>query len=527
MPKFTRNENYIPPILGKTFLLDLSTLVDDLVRTGGFREQYLKDELLSKYCDTTTTLPSMRRQAAIQKWLLAEDTNRTTNERIPFGEDFGWCHSDDIRAKARDIIKRVLGDISEVDYLSSGSHTNGASPRVRRSELAAILKHSGKAQGTEAALLQWRLGIESQMLRAQEVEAVLGSELFTVPKKSDIDRVACKEPEINLFLQRAVGHHIKSRLRKKPFFIDLYDQTRNQELARMALVEGLATVDLKSASDTISRALVYDLLPFEWWSYLDDIRSHYVTVDGKVVELEMFSSMGNGFTFELESLIFYALTRAVCWLSGVKGTISVFGDDIIAPSRIVPRLVKIFHWYGFTTNQEKTHYRGPFRESCGKHYHSSRDVTPFYIRGPIETKTDMIRVLNRLLIWDAFPYQWFCDPRVAKFHRKWSAHIPRELWGGQDPDDISSLVTGHSPRKRLIPKAKDLRKVGLKLMGLDYDRYRFLRWFTVAEGIPDSSPEIVPSKMVEHVTVDQPDWIARTSWMPYYLWGEPDADYPR
>jgi hypothetical protein len=362
--------------------------------------------------------------------------------------------------------------------------------------------------------------VPGTILEDQTTTSVMGSVLFTVPKSSTIDRVACKEPEINSFLQRAVGNHIAYRLRRHG--IDLSDQTRNQELARTAVRHNLATIDLSSASDSITRGLVYDLLPFEWVSYMDDIRCHYSSVDGETVELQMFSSMGNGFTFELETLIFYALTRAVCELSGVKGRISAYGDDIIAPSRIVPRLVRVFNWYGFTINQKKTHHQGHFRESCGLHVYKGIDVTPFYIRGPVVEMTDLIRLLNRLLEWSGRGWGFITDSSVSEFHRRWSKLVPEALWGGSDPDDITSLVTGHSPRSRFLPKAKDLRKEGLKLMGETYDAHRYVRWHTLRLADDSKELSVDVSRVGRGHIVPQPAWLNRTSWTPYLVFPEAD-----
>jgi hypothetical protein len=516
------NPNFLPESDGVAFVAELTALAESLAAEGSFKEKYLVSELLTKYCDTSTTPPSERRSRAIDKWLGTEKRNGLTNSRLQLGDtDFGWATSDDIIAKARSIISKVLGEVSMATALCVGNHTNGASPRIRRGPLAAIQKHSGKAQGTSSALLHWSRLSEGTVLEDQEVEVSEGSVLFTVPKKSDIDRVACKEPEINLFLQRGVGDHIRSRLRRSG--IDLNDQSRNQELARQAVELGLATIDLSSASDSISKQLVFELLPFEWWSYLDDIRCHSAFLpdhSGKNkemarIELEMFSSMGNGFTFELESLIFWALTRTVCWLSGVKGKVSVYGDDIIAPSRIVPRLIRVFHWFGFTVNPAKSAWTGGFRESCGKHYHNGRDVTPFYLRGPVKTKTDLIRVLNRLLEWDGREWGFIVTPCVLDFHHKWSNHIPRRLWGGQDPDDITSLVTGHRPRCRLLRRTKVLRDFRRPAEG--FEEAALLRWHSLRR--VSQELEIDASAEGRYYIGKQPPWTVSSTWTPWLLLG--------
>jgi hypothetical protein len=239
-------------------------------------------------------------------------------------------------------------------------------------------------------------------------------------------------------------------------------------------------------------------------------------VEGQVVDLEMFSSMGNGFTFELESLLFWAITRSVCKHSGIKGRVNVYGDDIIAPAVVVPRLKRVFDWFGFRLNQKKTFYRGPFRESCGKHYYNSMDVSPFYIRGPVRTKTDLIRLLNRLMEWDSRDVGFITDSSVYEFHRRWSNQVPRALWGGQDPDDISSLVTGHPPRSRLVRKVNDLL-----CSRPDLSSAAMLNWFTTREGTPDTNYlEINAREQGRFYTAKQPAFLVRTTWAPWLAFTE-------
>lgn len=101
---------------------------------------------------------------------------------------------------------------------------------------------------------------------------------------------------MNMYLQKGVGTFIRNRLRSVG--IDLNDQTRNQELARIGSIDGsLATLDLSSASDSVSDRLVWTLLPPKLYSYLDMIRSHYTLLDnGSLHRWNLFSTMGNGFT---------------------------------------------------------------------------------------------------------------------------------------------------------------------------------------------------------------------------------------
>lgn len=177
--------------------------------------------------------------------------------------------------------------------------------------------------------------------------------------------------------------------------VNLNDQSINQRRARFASMTGeLATIDLSMASDTLARELVTELLPCEWVDVLNDLRSRYTTwPNGDVVENQKFSSMGNGFTFELESLIFYALS------SSVSANVSVFGDDIICPTASFEDVKNVLEHAGFAINTSKSFSTGPFRESCGADMFCGVDCTPVYLRSLLRTTEDVVKFHNASRLW--------------------------------------------------------------------------------------------------------------------------------
>jgi len=102
------------------------------------------------------------------------------------------------------------------------------------------------------------------------------------------------------------------------------------------------------------------------------------------VRLEILSSMGNGYTFPLQTMIFCCAIRAVrryLCLGGYRAgsTWSVFGDDIIVPTFMYGRVIRLLELIGCTPNVNKSFAEGPFRESCGKDYFLGIDIRPVYI----------------------------------------------------------------------------------------------------------------------------------------------------
>lgn len=232
-----------------------------------------------------------------------------------------------------------------------------------------------------------------------------------VPKNAKIDRAICTEPQMNSMWQLALGDILADLLRKVG--IDIRDQGRNQHAAFHGSVMGtLATIDLSMASDTVSYMLVEHLLPGEWFDLICSFRSGRAALpDGSTISLEKISSMGNGFTFPLETLIFWALAQSVTelaaagWLPKVgdypdvrpaEKLVLAYGDDIVVPVEVALPLIDVLVELGFSVNTEKSFTRGPFRESCGTDYFLGTNVRPVFQSGNL-TAMDCFRLHNYFL----------------------------------------------------------------------------------------------------------------------------------
>lgn len=382
-----------------------------------FKRDYLAANLLRKFNDLPMEVD--RAAVAIGKFLESEEHCRTLNHyrgRDPFTADSESGNlSRTFEATiwlAKEKISRVLGTFSWDDAFSMFGFSGGASTRLTRKSGAPFYKYQGKPETTrDCALLSvcaiWATPLWRQQMQdhygldpCNWVTIVDGSRTTTVPKTSLTDRTICVEPCMNMYIQRGIGGVIRQKLRRVG--VDLNDQTINQRLALIGSRTGsLATIDLSSASDTISMSLVEALVPHDWFEALCRTRSSVTILPSGVKHrLEKISSMGNGFTFELESLIFWALSSAVIDLSGVKDRrCGIYGDDIIVHHEVAPRLIEVLAYCGFATNGDKTFINGPFRESCGKHYFYGADVTPFYVKERIEGPERLFWLLNSIRLW--------------------------------------------------------------------------------------------------------------------------------
>jgi len=420
---------------------------------------HLKAECFSKFVSSETDAPEIRRQRAIFKWMCAESNNQSTNERLlTVDPEYlllpGTTWSSFIN-KLQSIVISIIGEVPPDDAIFGG-FSSGASTSRMRAVGHPSYKFVGEAHVTPRALSHGISVIIDAPVWIRygniSISEVPGNLVFTVPKNAEIDRVAAKEPDLNMFMQRGIGSFIRSRLKRCG--IDLRDQSRNRLLAQHGSLTGdLCTLDLASASDSITTMLCLEVLPICWYTLLSDLRSPITNIDGYEHTNEMFSSMGNGFTFELESLLFYSIARTVAYFEGISGIISVYGDDIIAPTALATSLIDVLGFLGFSTNIEKSFVSGPFRESCGGHFINGLDITPFYVRRPITTLIDLIEVLNKI--------RWWCDkegehgilcPSLESIWTFGRDQVPTQLWGGRDYGSTSSLVTYGSGSHQLVPK---------------------------------------------------------------------------
>ena len=236
---------------------------------------------------------------------------------------------------------------------------------------------------------------------------VEGSRLTTVPKNEETERTIAIEPSGSMALQLCAGNYLRYVL--KSIGLDISSQQPlNRQLALAASVNNhLATIDLKSASDSISPELVRLLMPKKWYDYLMAVRSQVTELpNGETVELKMISTMGNGFTFPLMTLLLVSLIYGYrCTKGGPNlfmdwSSTAVYGDDIIIPVHEYDGFVVVLQQAGFVVNLDKSYSDGPFRESCGGDYFKGYNVSPFYVRD-LSTDSAIYTAINQVLDWSA------------------------------------------------------------------------------------------------------------------------------
>lgn len=399
--------------LGGPLTKDLARLIEEgrFVELVNYQFDYRTDTTLRDFVLARQVHALLQKQAwmdlgidtksvAEKKFWLMEERCAETNRRLGNNEvsPQSWraIHI------ARRAIQHILGKVPSLASLKfsfgPGATTSvkaaTASPRAKLSASLACSRESFPVVGDLLAqvplwVLHHSRQEEAEKAFSRDAEgsycfpldvdvAIHPGKLTYVPKDARSMRPIIVEPTLNGFVQKGVGLYLKSRL-LRCVGVDLTDQSRNQDLARVGSVNGrFATVDMSSASDTVSLSVVEKLLPQEWFDFLLSWTTGEVgTLDGPR-GLHKFSSMGNGFTFELESLLFYSLAKACTELLDLETDVSVFGDDVIIDSRAYTLFAEVLNDLGFIVNNEKSFESGPFRESCGADWLNGNSIRPFY-----------------------------------------------------------------------------------------------------------------------------------------------------
>lgn len=419
----------------------------DYTNADAFRRDYLMTEMFSKYPNWDLKID--RKMVALQKFADSESKCGETNTRLASSKAWPYGTAAVIHtacSKIANLLNPRGSEFSWDEACVGFDFGPGSTTRLRKTYADKYYKLSGTPDCTSnnlplanACLRYFSNWGRSVGINGYDVNVVVGNKIVTVPKNAKTDRVIAIEPCMNIFVQKGIGSMIRKRLKKVG--VDLDDQTKNQRLALAGSLDGsLATLDLSAASDSISLELVRMLLPPDWVAAIESCRSERgVLPDGRVITYRKVSSMGNGFTFELESLIFWALCSAVRSLRGESDRrMAIYGDDIIVPTSLVVDVVSILEFTGFQVNEKKTHVDGPFRESCGKHYFHGVDVTPIYIKDNVDSFPRYIWLCNQLKRW-SFNQTWGCDPALlpiyewirSKLGKYWSRpRIPDGLGDG-------------------------------------------------------------------------------------------------
>lgn len=320
------------------------------------------------------------------------------------------------RRMSRKILGSYLGEVERQIY-GSGFHPKHSSgslaTRERYNERFRFNVWTERLQHIfpywEDVHVSWREQLESIPTILSPTEET-PSRVISVPKTMKGPRVIAMEPVWNQYSQQGILHCMTDVLESWESYdshlfplweaVNWTYQDYNQLLAKIGSKSGkLATIDLSEASDRVSAQLVRDGLLGDH-SYLSQAifacRSERADVNGEIISLKKFASMGSALTFPMESLVFYTLIH-LAWertfgsctlpLSPVDG-VRVYGDDMVVPTSLVPALLSELETYGLKVNHKKSFWTGFFRESCGSDWYAGFAVNTVKVRHRLPTRGD-------------------------------------------------------------------------------------------------------------------------------------------
>jgi hypothetical protein len=310
--------------------------------------------------------------------------------------------------------------------------------------------------------------------------------LVLVPKSYKSLRSIMPNTTIGTYLSYGLGEMIRKRLKRVGYDLCVL-QEQHKRLARWGSmsVNGNVTADLSSASDSISSELLELLLPSEWFNILRTTRIGNVMLpDGTVVQSKTFCTMGIGYTFPLQTLVFLSLLKAINCLTTrdrrKRLHVSVYGDDLIYPRSIHETVLHVFSRLGFVVNEEKTFVDSHFRESCGGDYYRGVDVRPFQPQNDGNHAS--------LHVYEATLYKWFNG-----LLRRWTpteishtlheiltlfeqSHIGIKIIPAGYPDNGGIRVS--SPQLNDLEILKSFKHVRPKCVGHGIFRFVYLRFIS-------------------------------------------------
>lgn len=203
----------------------------------------------------------------------------------------------------------------------------------------------------------------------------------TVPKGIDKRRGISMEPTAKQFFQFALFRGFDRYFHLFPEMgINLEDQDTSRELCRRgSSTTEYSTIDLSSASDTVSWQLVQELLRDlpDLLTYVRLVRTKYVQIDGERLEMSKYAPMGSSLCFPFECIVFASIAEYACRIEGIPSNYRVYGDDIVIDSRAFSTCCDLLQEMHFQVNRDKSF--GPyshFLEACGMEAWYGFDVSP-------------------------------------------------------------------------------------------------------------------------------------------------------
>jgi hypothetical protein len=294
---------------------------------------------------------------------------------------------------ARGYVDQVLGDRDHLEICANATFGKKSSVGVAMRKACEGARYEPPITGSRPHIdwFEHYYGVYNRpaYLYAKSRSAVKRREMYREVNELDavlVDktwkslRMIMPNTTLGTLYSGGLGKVIESRLRNSGYDIRTL-QPIHRGLAQEASLTGkYVTADQSLASDNITVALIRALFPRPWAAALEYGRIETISLYGATVHTPTFSTMGIGFTFPLQTLVFLAVLSGIrSYLGDETLLISAYGDDLIYSKEMHDLVTEVFPKLGLILNQEKTFSDGWFRESCGGDYFRGLDVRPYLL----------------------------------------------------------------------------------------------------------------------------------------------------
>lgn len=229
-----------------------------------------------------------------------------------------------------------------------------------------------------------------ELIAKHVLTVVDGARAATVYKNNEKRRFINIEPTFNMLLQRTVASSLRKILRAESNDLE----TGQDDHKRLISDLSYATVDFSNASDSVHLDWVRWLLPDKVFNYLYRYRSYYTIINRDGIDHyfvnKKLSAMGNGFTFEVMTMLLLAYSRVL------DGSSRVYGDDVIIRGTMAKTFCNSLRECSWQINDKKTFIEGNFRESCGAFFTKSYGYIESYDFRYAESPEEAIILVNKL-----------------------------------------------------------------------------------------------------------------------------------
>lgn len=354
------------------------------------------------------------------------------------------------------IIYDMIGDAPDIKYEENGYFSSGVATDARRPLYGKILSYS-----------DWCPHFGGIPLTTCDNTSVWNEpkvvNIQPVPKNYKTPRLIAPEAAYRAFQAQAVRAALEDALKSSGYwpFCNYREQGTNQSLAFKGSIDGLwATIDSSSASDSISRALIFDVFPKSWVDLMKPLLADYFKISSNQnpMKMKMFSTSGNPLTFIVEDIFFLAvalLSCAYCTIYTDEDYLHPFsmGDDLVVDTKTFDTVVDVLALFGIKVNTEKSFSSGLYRESCGVEYECGLDMsTKYWPRQALISGVSALPVLISLekRLYSNWYARRFIIQLVREIEPRMTSHLPgiecSDLW-----EDIPLCKYANPPYYGKVP----------------------------------------------------------------------------